>query len=145
MMRIAINCRSFLLRRYAGIGRYAHNLVQTLSEIDKENEYYLYLKKGLFDAKRRIPKIPSKNIFVKRDMFNRGLTKTLGAVDIYHSPSPDFLDIDNAKIVVTVHDLIYKTYAQGHTPETVETTERQMQEIIRKASKIICCSKSTRK
>ena len=43
MMRIAINCRSFLLRRYAGIGRDAHNLVQTFSEKEKEKEYYLYL------------------------------------------------------------------------------------------------------
>ncbi len=142
-MRIAINCRSFLLKHYAGIGRYASNLVKSLSELDHENEYLLYVKKGLFDFKRQVPSVNAPNFHVKVDNFNQGLNKTLGKVDIYHSPSPDYLNIESAKIIVTVHDLVYKTFPQGHTSATAIETEKHMQEIVKKASKIICCSKST--
>jgi len=49
-MRVAINCRSFLNRQYTGIGRYAYNLVQSLSDIDTENTYDLYVRKNFFLA-----------------------------------------------------------------------------------------------
>ena len=98
-MRIAINCRSFLQRQYAGIGRYAYNLVKYLSEIDRENEYCLYARRKIFDPKRTTPRFANKNFRIKVDWFGRGLDKTVGKVDIYHSPSPDALDIENAKII----------------------------------------------
>lgn len=142
-MRIAINCRSFLLKGYTGIGRYAHNLVKSLAEIDHENEYLLYAPKKLLDLKRRLPKINAKNFYSKYDCFNQGATKILKNIDIYHSPSPDFLPNVNARIIVTVHDLIYKVYPQGHTDETIEKTEEHFQQLITKADKIICCSQNT--
>ncbi len=142
-MRIAINCRSFLLKNYTGIGRYAYNLVKSLSDIDKENEYWLYAQKKYFDFKRRIPRVPAENFSVKVDWFGQGLSRILNTVDIYHAPSPDFISIHDAKIIVTVHDLVYKTYPDGHTPQTRQTTEKQLTEIVDKADRIICCSQST--
>ncbi len=143
-MRIAINCRSFLDRHYAGIGRYAFNLVKSLSAIDSQNQYCLYAKTGLFSSKK-LPHFTAPNFKPYHDFFKRGAQKTLGPVDIYHSPSPDALDIQNTKIIVTVHDLVYKVFPQGHTPETIQTTEKHFQEIIAKADQIICCSQSTEK
>lgn len=142
-MRIAINCRSFLLKNYTGIGRYAYNLVTSLSEIDKQNEYWLYAQKKYFDFKRRIPRVPADNFSVKVDWFGQGLSKILDPVDVYHAPSPDFISIQNAKVIVTVHDLVYKTYPDGHTPQTRETTEKQLAQIVDQADRIICCSQST--
>jgi len=142
-MKIAINCRSFLKDQYTGIGRYAYNLVQFLSEIDRENQYYLYVHKGIFDRKRKVPQLKAPNFHVKVDYLNRGFDKALKDVDIYHSPSPDRLDIDGVRVIVTVHDLIYLTYPQGHTPRTIEETHNQFQQIMVKADKIICVSKST--
>ncbi|MCR4337814.1 MAG: glycosyltransferase family 4 protein [Candidatus Omnitrophica bacterium] len=144
-MRIAINCRSFLKHNYAGIGRYAYNLVQSLSEIDEKHEYWLYAQKKYFDFKRQVPRIAAKNFHVKVDWLGRGIAQTLQSVDVYHSPSPDFINIEHAKIVVTVHDLVYKMYPQGHTQQTCEITEKQLQEITKKAHKIICCSQNTMK
>ncbi len=143
-MNIGINCRSFLRKQYAGIGRYAYNLVKSLSEIDQENIYSLYAKKGLFDFKRNLPRFSSSNFHRKIDWFSQGIGKILKDVDLYHSPSPDMLPSTNAKIIVSVHDLIYRTYPQGHTPETVAETEKHFQDIVQKASKIICCSENTR-
>ncbi len=142
-MRIAINCRSFLLKNYTGIGRYAYNLVKSLGEIDQKNEYWLYVQKKYFDFKRTIPRVSAANFNVKVDWFGQGLSKILNPVDIYHAPSPDFISIQNAKIVVTVHDLVYKTYPDGHTPQTRETTEKELTQIVEQADRIICCSQST--
>lgn len=144
-MKIAINCRSFLNRQYTGIGRYAYNLVKSLSDTDPNNEYFLYAQKKYFDFKRRVPRIAARNFSVKVDWLGHGIERTLGAVDIYHSPSPDFIGIHQAKIVVTIHDLVYKVYPQGHTAQTIETSEKQLAAIAEKADRIICISQSTRK
>ena len=141
-MRIAINCRSFLNKNYTGIGRYAYNLVKSLSEIDSRNEYWLYAQKKYFDFKRKVPRVPASNFAVKVDWLGQGIAKTLSPIDIYHSPSPDFINIERARVIVTVHDLVYKTYPEGHTPQTRETAEHQLIGIVDRADKIICCSQS---
>ena len=142
-MRIGINCRSFLKKNYAGIGRYTFNLIKCLAKSDRENEYTLYVNRRLFDLKKSVPAVPGKNFKIKIDYLNRGLDNSLGQVDAYHSPSPDFIKFDKGKIIVTVHDLIYKTYPQGHTEQTCTTTDKQMSGIVKQAEKIICCSRST--
>ncbi len=142
-MRVGINCRSFLKKTYTGIGRYAYNLVKSLGDIDQEDEYWLYAQKRFFDMKRQLPRAPAKNFAVKADYFNRGANKVLKGVDVYHSPSLDWIDVQGPKIVVTVHDLIHKTYPQGHTDETIQTVDQQLKEVVDKADKIICCSQST--
>ncbi|MDP8211896.1 MAG: glycosyltransferase family 1 protein [Candidatus Zapsychrus exili] len=143
-MKIAINCRSFLNRKYTGIGRYAYHLLKSLSKIDEKNKYLLYVKKGFISINKRMPNFDSKNFCPKVDCFDKGMDKTLGKVDIFHSPSPDSLNINGgAKIIVTVHDLIFKTFPQGHTQKTLDDTEKQFEYICQRASKIICCSKNT--
>ena len=142
-MRIAINCRSFLKKNNTGIGRYALNLVRSLGEFDRENEYWLYARKRITDFKRRVPRFSFSNYKLKADYFNRGVNAVLRGADVYHSPSLDFIDFTDGKIVVTVHDLIYKVFPQGHTPETCDISERQMQGVVRKADHIICCSQAT--
>ena len=47
-MRIIIDARLYGLEN-AGLGRYVINLVRELSEIDKENEYIILLRKKYFD------------------------------------------------------------------------------------------------
>jgi len=144
-MKIAINCRSFLNEQTAGIGRYAKNLVQSLSEVDRQNTYLLYVQKNPFQFKKKVPRINAGNVQVKIDRFNLGLNRTLGRVDIYHSPSPDLIDYTGGRIIVTVHDLIYRTYPQGHTPQTIAASQTQMEGIVKQSAKIICCSESTRR
>lgn len=142
-MRIAINCRSFLLKNYTGIGRYAYNLVKSLSSVDHENEYVLYARKGLLDFKRALPNIGGKKFYPCIDWQGQGPAKALKSIDIYHSPSPDRLPDIKAKIIVTVHDLIYKMYPQGHTQETLDATQEYFQQMMERADKIICCSQHT--
>lgn len=142
-MRIAINCRSFLLRNYTGIGRYAYNLVKSLSEIDQVNEYWLYAQKKYFDFKRRVPRVAAQNFSVKVDWFNQGVNKILSSVDVYHAPTIETLSMEKAKVIVTVHDLVFKTYSDGYTPQAREIMEKQLAQTVDRAQRIICCSQST--
>ncbi len=142
-MRIVINCRSFLNRNYTGIGRYTSQLVRSLIELDSYNEYFLYVKKGLFDFKRRPPKVRSSNFYVKVDSFGFGVERTVGPYEIYHSPSLDHLNVRSPRIVVTVHDLIFKAFPQGHTEDTIRLSEKFLKETVHKATRVICCSRST--
>ncbi len=145
-MRIGINCRSFINRQYTGIGRYTYHLLKSLSEIDHKNDYHLYVKKGLFNISKKVPRFGVKNFHVEIDRFKKGMSKVLGKVDIYHSPSHESICVNSgAKAVVTIHDLIFKAFPQGHTQKTIDETERQFETIIAKASKLICCSKNTKK
>ncbi len=144
-MKIAINCRSFLTKQYTGIGRYADHLIRSLSEIDTANAYSLYAPKGLFDFKRQLPEIQAKNFTLLVDRFNKGVRETVGPVDIYHAPSLEDLPEGIARTVVTVHDVIFKSFPEGHTEETIVTSERQMKGIVQRARRIICCSKSTQR
>lgn len=143
-MNIAINCRSFLNKEYTGIGRYTYHLIKSFSEIDLENDYLLYAKKGMFSFNKRLPRFHGDNIHLIIDRFHRGIEKTLGKFDIYHSPSPESISVNGgAKIIVTVHDLIFKTFPQGHTQKTVDDTEKQFENIRERATRIICCSNNT--
>ena len=141
-MRIAINCRSILLSQRTGIGRYTYHLLDSLGQIDHVNEYILHAPKGLFDFKRSLPDFSSyKNLKRYPDYFNRGT----GRSDVYHFPCPDDIGTPEGRLVVTVHDLIYKTCPGAHTPQTIELTEGHMQQIAAKADMVICISESTRR
>ena len=66
-MKISINCRSFINRKYTGIGRYTYHLVKSLVDIDSVNEYFLYAKKGFLNVSKRIPDFGASNFLFKID------------------------------------------------------------------------------
>ncbi len=141
-MRIAINCRSILLSQRTGIGRYTYHLLDSLGQIDHADEYILHAPQRLFDFKRRLPDFSRYNNFKNRiDYFHRGIGKS----GIYHLPCPDVIGHYSGKLIVTIHDFIYKTYPQSHNPQTIELTEKYIQAIAAKADKIICISENTRR
>ncbi|MBF0532947.1 MAG: glycosyltransferase family 4 protein [Candidatus Omnitrophica bacterium] len=142
-MRIAINCRSFMGPRPVGIGRYAGSLVRQLALIDSRNEYFLYCPRGLFDLRRKFPQPPAANFFVKPDPFGWGVDFAAGHPDIYHAPSPEILRTKVGRVIVTVHDLVFKVYPQVHTAEALRLSEQLMDSIVGRADQFICISRST--
>ncbi len=145
-MRIGFNCRSILLNTRTGIGRYSYHLLDNLGKIDQGNTYLLYARKKLFDRKRHLPSFPYANFKEVSDVLNFGARRCLKNADVYHVPSPDLVKpMPGTKLVVTVHDLIYKTHPQSHTTPTIEATARQMATIVQFADKIICISENTRR
>jgi glycosyltransferase involved in cell wall biosynthesis len=144
MMKIAINCRSFLTATTTGIGRYARNLVASLASIDDRNRYFLYCPRRPFDRRRRFPLSPRENFSVRTDIWGLGPDILCPFADIYHAPSPEVLRTRARKVVVTVHDLIYLTFPAAHTEETIRLTEAAMKSLEDRADRFICCSRSTR-
>lgn len=142
-MKIAINCRSCLNPSYTGIGRYTYHLIKALGEIDRENTYVLYARKGPFDFRKKVPFFAAKNVSVRADHFKAGPRKLLKDCALYHAPGPEVIGFDSPPSVVTLHDLIFKTYPKGHTASTIQATEQQLASILRHSAKIICASQST--
>ncbi len=142
-MRIAINGQSILFNERTGIGRYTFHLLDSLGKIDRVHEYLLYVPpQRLFDFKRRLPDFSRYPNFKNRmDFWQQGMVKS----DVYHMPSPDAISPHAGRLVVTIHDLIYKTYPEGHHPQTIATTEKHMQAIASTAERIICVSENTRR
>lgn len=139
-MRIVVNCRSIMLSNRTGIGRYTYNLLDQLGQVDVSNQYYLYAQKKLFDFKRKMPHFRYSNFKSSINYFNGNIPRA----EIYHLPCPADIEKFDGKVIVTIHDLIYKTYPQSHTQETIDLTEKYMQGIVKRADKIICTSQSTR-
>ncbi len=131
-------------KQNTGIGRYSYQLIRHLSQIDSVNQYTLYAPKWFWDRKRVAPKAPAPNFSIQSDPFMQGAHNVLKGIDIYHTPTPEIVTMKDAKIVVTVHDLIHKAYPQGHTPETIRLTEECLQSSLAKADCVICISNSTK-
>ena len=144
-MHIALNCRCFLSPQFTGIGRYGYELVKALGELDHTNQYYLYARKNIFDFKRRVPaQLKTKNIHERIDYFDRTVEKLIPDVDLYHALSPEIIPTqDKTKVIVTIHDLIFKAYPAGHTQNTIDLTEKNLVSCFQKAMKVICCSENT--
>ena len=145
MMPIALNCRSILLPQRTGIGRYTYHLIDSLSRIDPDGCYILYSPRKFFDGKRKAPNPPGPGFKVREDFLNLGMGMTCQDAAVHHYPSPDMIAATRAKVVVSVHDLIYKTFPQGHTPKTLKFSEQKFKSIVARADRIICCSENTRR
>lgn len=145
-MQIAINVRSILKAHNTGIGRYTTNLLESLVRVDPNNHYVMYASKKPFDFHKRFPRFKARNLSSCVDWRALGPERKLRSVDVYHVPHPDMIEpMPKARVVVTVHDFVYKAFSQGHTEQTLALTDAQMKSFLPFVDKIICCSESTRR
>ena len=108
-MKILIDARLYGLEN-AGLGRYALNLIDQLTKIDKENEYVLLLRKKYFDSL----KLPKNFKKVLVDFRHYSFREQLILPKLIASEKPDlthFLHFNvpiwfKGKLVVTIHDLL---------------------------------------
>lgn len=109
-MRIGIDAR-FYGPIGKGLGRYTQKLIENLEKIDKNNRYFIFLRKNNFDAYQ-----PKNNNFKKVLADFKWYTveeqlkfpKLLKAfkLDICHFPHFNVPFFYSGKFVVTIHDLI---------------------------------------
>jgi glycosyltransferase involved in cell wall biosynthesis len=122
-MRIAIDARLYGLEN-AGIGRYVMNLINQIEKLDKENEYFILLRKKYFNQlefknknfKKILVDYPHYSL--KEQIF---LPLQLIKIkpDLVHFPHFNVPILWWGKYVVTIHDLI------KHLSRGVQTTTRQ--------------------
>jgi glycosyltransferase involved in cell wall biosynthesis len=114
-MRIGIDAR-FLGPEGTGLGRYVQELILNLEDLDKENEYIIFLRRENFDLYQ-----PKNKNFKKvlADIRWYGLKEQITLPFIFFSQKLDFLHVPHfnipvfypGKIVVTIHDLIKSEFA----------------------------------
>lgn len=143
-MNIGIDLRS-TLKKPTGIGQYTLGLVKGLTRIDKRNQYHLYCKKNIFSRYKKIPHIKARNFMLCNDRFNKGIMNTMPDIDIFFSPSADFLDTKDIPIVVNIHDLRFKSYPRFYDEPHIDYRDSQIKRVLETAQRITCVSNNTKK
>ena len=160
-MKIAININELTLQQNTGVKVYTREIVRALGQIDKKNEYVLYMKSpskkelsseaselssfldGDFknfkikSSKSRLPfwtysKLPQE---IKKDQPDV-LFMPIQAVPFFKKPK-------NVKIVVTVHDLAFLLFPDHFTRKDRFLLNFHTKRAIRMTDKIIAPSEAT--
>lgn len=149
-MKIGIDARMYG-SGFTGIGRYTYELIRNLAEMDKENEYVVFLRKESFDGfeppNKRFTKVLADfphYSFAEQTGFKNLLNKTkLDLMHFCHFNAPIFY---NRPYIVTIHDLTlsffpgkkFNSFWRRFAYKLVLKT------VIKKAKKIIAVSKHTK-
>ncbi len=160
-MRVAIDVRSLEIHRTRGLGRYARNLVNSISQIDSENEYLLFyrggikrdnletgdnFKRGYISLKRpkglhRLAQIMDQSLLPLEILLN-------GRIDMFHSLSSVMPYLKICKSVVTVPDLIPFVLNEKKIDKlllNLRFREWLWMKSLRKADRIITISENSKK
>jgi glycosyltransferase involved in cell wall biosynthesis len=142
--------------QFAGVGRYARELLRALVALDRGDAYLLScaasrdeiaslldgLPPGAWREARRIP--VSNRVAVnlwQRARLPLGIERFVGPIDVFHGT--DFVTPPaRAPRVVTVHDLSFRIAGQYAEPSLVAYLSRAVPRALRSASRIITVSAS---
>lgn len=111
-MRILIDSRT-LIWKGTGARRYLHNLLTNLAKIDKENEYFVFVRHNeefdQSDFRKVAFKSPRRHIFNPLwTNISLPLALKRNRIDILHSPHTALPFIKVSPSVLTVHDLSFE-------------------------------------
>jgi len=140
---------------FSGLGNYSRLLIQSLSELHKENQYYLYTPKykphtlhrfvNQDNCKIVIPNnivslLPStfwRSYFMANDINSQN-------IEIFHGLSGE-LPFPTLKMpkVVTIHDVIFMRYPKYYSAYDRKMYEKKFHQACKIADKIITVSKQT--
>ncbi|TAN34038.1 glycosyltransferase family 1 protein [Patescibacteria group bacterium] len=120
-MRVGIDVRPLMNDVRTGIGEYTHFLLDTIFDIDKKNEYFLFYNSGK-DVGANIPQWTQNNIHYvasrwPNKIFNASIKffnrPRIKEVDIFFSPNLNFTALSpKTKFILTVHDLSFELFPE---------------------------------
>ncbi len=159
VLRIGIDCRTMLnpvSGERAGVGHYTFHIVKALLEVDRVNEYVLY-----FD--HRMPRavtdnFEGANVSIRRLPFSRyskllpfayshlllASWLTRDELDVFHATANVMPLSYNKPSVVTVHDLAIYEHPEWF-PTQIASTRLLVPQTLKKATRIIAVSQTTKK
>ena len=156
-MKIAINC-SHVQPKGGGAKEATVNLISNLAQIDRNNEYIIYVlsdmvdyAKKVFPGSFRIKTIPFHSGLtgtIKRSLFSQSFwykEEETEKFDLFHSPffyAPKFR---NARIVMTVHDVRLYRYPQTYKFIRYLYLRHSVKESVQRVDKILASSEFTKK
>lgn len=151
-MKIAIDARD-ALRRQTGVGTYAINLIKGLAQIDKENQYLLYLDRYRH-PEIGLSNLPNQNNFrlktlsISGPLWKQALLPAsllINRANLFHSPTSTLQALRPCRSIVTFHDLFNEVNTEW-TPEKLRTRLHRLYKFsATSADKIIAVSENTKK
>jgi len=152
-MNVGINGR-FLTKPFTGIGQYTLNLLKSLSNIDKENVYYIAVPE---DTDLNIADNFQIETVREKKEGNPGVNKTFWEqvkvpnyfkdkkVDLVHYPYPSNPRFSSKiKTLVTVHDIIPWILPEYRDKLTTKIYQKNVKKALKKADYIITVSNKTK-
>lgn len=159
-MKIGIDVRCLAEGRRTGVEEYTLNVLRNLFEIDRKNDYVIFLN-SFREPEAGLNWIEKySNVTLKKFRFPNKLLnlffwyfgwpkidKMLGGVDVLFMPNITFFGLSGkTKLISTIHDLSFERYPEFFS------TKRWLwhifvnpKKICRRANKIIAVSESTKK
>jgi glycosyltransferase involved in cell wall biosynthesis len=158
-MKIGIDIRCLTDGKRTGVEEYTINLLENLFELDKKNQYLLFINsyhKSHFDERifAHFKNVQVKTFHWPNKLLNfcfwylrwPHVDKMLGGVDLFFMPNINFVALSpKAKLILTIHDLSWEIF-----PETFSLKRRiwhsfiNPRKLCEKAEKIIAVSDSSR-
>lgn len=125
-MRICIDVRCLMDARRTGVEEYTLNLLLNLLEIDKKNQYVLFLNSQKkpsfnFDIFRKYTNLEIKRFKVPNKLLNflfwyldwPKIDKMVGGADVVFAPNIIFGSVSKkTKLLLTMHDLSFERYTE---------------------------------
>lgn len=153
-MRIGFDAKR-LFNNFTGLGNYSRSLVSGLYQFYSNNDYYLFTTKIKQKQETQVfLKSPYQLIQPKKGSKNWWRTKSCtkdiikNNIQIYHGLSHELplgIKKTGAKSVVTIHDLIYKTYPHDFSVIDRNIYDRKFKYACKVADKVVAVSESTKK
>ncbi len=159
-MVIGIDIRVLMDAQYSGVAEYTYNLVQTLLEEDKVNDYVLFYNSAK-DISGHLPKFIAPKVrlvgtrypnkFLNYGLFKLfnwpKLDKLLGLkLDIFLMPHLNFMAWPKAKNILTVHDLSFWRYGEFFSArKNFWHRAINPQKLIKNADKVVAISENTKR
>ncbi len=153
-LKIGFDAKRLFLN-FTGLGNYSRSLVSGLSNFYPENQYYLFSPK--IKVNQDTKEFLNQPFFIEQPLYIPGnLWRMAGCtfrikklkLDIYHGLSHELpLGIKKTKVksVVTIHDLIYKTFPDDFSVIDRKIYDFKFRYACENADRIIAVSESTKK
>lgn len=157
-MRIGFNGR-YLQKTPSGIEYYLLNLINALTKMDSQNEYYLFLNRQPFKslemknrldragAKIRVSDWPSRSSFSRLIWDYAVLPRDLKKerIDIFHGSSFSVPLAKTCPSVVSIHDLAFSYFPEGYPKASLYYFRILLPLVVKQANMIITDSESSRR
>ncbi len=135
---------------WAGVGTYSYNLLKSLQQIDKDNEYILFCEQ---QSAAQVPqtrnfrrRVVTERVFSAFHQLLFSLSLKRHSLDIFHSPHFVYPLFVSSPSVVTIHDLIPLVFPASMRSSVARTYYRRAnKKAIGKAERIIAVSESTKR
>ena len=154
-MRVAIDYTA-AVNQSAGIGRFVRSMVGALAEVDREGQYILLHAAPTNGVEASIPvaknftrrqlRFPQRQLDIAWHRLSLPLPVNLftGPIDLFHSPDFVLPPVQQARALLTVHDLAFLLHPECADASLREYLEKAVPRSVRRADFVVADSENTR-